>query len=248
MHALPEKETRQTDFAARSNNQIGIGQIRRIERAADCLGRDPLDSRQPAMTLLPLLCASRKLRTAWTISSRPPYATAIVSVIASYCAAAASAELIAAGSDTGRMPSFPMACNRTRFLCMNGCTASAATLASMAAKIPETSIGGRLTFSVENTQSVTAGMPSSAFEDIVKLVGAALVNPKRIVEATLTTVASVPVEDNTDVARHRPRFDLAAQPTFVKPIQSIQEQRPDVARGRYLPLCRFLTIIGSGKS
>jgi hypothetical protein len=44
MHALPEKETRQTDFAARSNNQIGIGQIRRIEIAADCLGRDPLDS------------------------------------------------------------------------------------------------------------------------------------------------------------------------------------------------------------
>src|SRR6266699_3141745 len=43
VYALPEQEPRQADFAARPDDQIGIGQVRRIKMASDGLGRDALD-------------------------------------------------------------------------------------------------------------------------------------------------------------------------------------------------------------
>jgi hypothetical protein len=55
MHALPEQEARQPDFATRSDDQIGIRQICPIEMTSDSLGRNALDHigrRQPFCQLL----------------------------------------------------------------------------------------------------------------------------------------------------------------------------------------------------
>src|SRR5262249_30233929 len=43
VHALPKKETGQADFATRSDDQVGIGQVRCIEMASYSLGCDTLD-------------------------------------------------------------------------------------------------------------------------------------------------------------------------------------------------------------
>src|SRR5262245_6221946 len=43
-HALPKQEARQPDFATRSDDQIGIRQVRRTEMTSDSLGRNALDT------------------------------------------------------------------------------------------------------------------------------------------------------------------------------------------------------------
>src|SRR6266566_112223 len=54
VYALPEQETGQADFAAGSDDQVGIGQVRRIKMASDGLGCDALNHVRQQGSLLRL--------------------------------------------------------------------------------------------------------------------------------------------------------------------------------------------------
>jgi len=63
------------------------------------------------------------------------------------------------------------------------------------------------------------------FEDLIKLVGADIVELSRLGDAERAAVAAVAVEDDADVARHRPAPDLADQPPGVEVIDETEHRR-----------------------
>jgi hypothetical protein len=88
----------------------------------------------------------------------------------------------------------------------------------MAARIPDTSPGDLLRFSVENTLSTPV-------QDVIEFVGAALIDFTRVAEAATASVAAISIQDNANVARQRSSFDLAQQSTLVNPVEKSQQLR-----------------------
>jgi hypothetical protein len=88
----------------------------------------------------------------------------MLSSMPSYSAVARSAAAIAANTGSGSIVRQPMARTRTRRRWIAGSHASAFSLASTDARIPETSAAGRRKLSVEKTHKVTVRMPSSTHQ------------------------------------------------------------------------------------
>src|SRR5436190_9651638 len=62
-------------------------------------------------------------------------------------------------------------------------------------------------------------------QDLVELVGATLIDLAWIAQASLAGMAAISVQDDADVARHRPLRELMKEAALVNPIKGTQEQR-----------------------
>jgi hypothetical protein len=82
-------------------------------------------------------------------------------------------------------------------------------LASIEARIPETSAGGRW------------------FEDLVELIRTEIVDFPRLGNAARAPVPPVAVENDADVARYRPAADLPDQPPAIKIIEKAEHWRQE---------------------
>ena len=77
-------------------------------------------------------------------------------------------------------------------------------------------------------------------QDIVKLLGTTLIDFTWIAQASLASMAAISVQDDANVARHRPLFELIQEPALVNPIKKTQQRRCGRAFVRRLSLRGFL--------
>jgi hypothetical protein len=93
-----------------------------------------------------------------------------------------------------------------------------------------------LRFSVENTHNVTAGYEvRSTSPNIVKLLGATLIDFTWVAQASLAGMAAISIQDDANV-RHRPPFELIEEPALINPIKETERQRRGRAFVRWLSL------------
>ena len=62
-------------------------------------------------------------------------------------------------------------------------------------------------------------------QNIVKLLGATLIDCTWIAHASPASMAAISIQDDANVARHRPLFELTKESALVNPIKKAQEQR-----------------------
>src|SRR5262249_43512449 len=62
-------------------------------------------------------------------------------------------------------------------------------------------------------------------QDIVEPLGATLIDFTWVAQASLASMAAIAIQDDANVARHRPALELIKELALVKPIKKTQEQR-----------------------
>src|SRR6516162_5291620 len=60
---------------------------------------------------------------------------------------------------------------------------------------------------------------------MVKLLGTTLIDLIWVAQASLASMAAISIQDDANVARHRPLFELIKEPALVNPIKKTQGQR-----------------------
>jgi len=73
-------------------------------------------------------------------------------------------------------------------------------------------------------------------QDIVKLLGATLIDFTWVAQASLAGMAAISIQDDANVLRHRPPFELIEEPALINPIKETERQRCGCAFCRWLSL------------
>src|SRR5207253_11443186 len=85
-------------------------------------------------------------------------------------------------------------------------------------------------------------------QNIVKLLRATLIDFTWVAQASLASMAAISIQDDANVARHRPLFELIQEPALVNPIKKTQQRRCGRAFVRRLSLRGVLPGVEPGRS
>src|SRR5262249_60973123 len=66
---------------------------------------------------------------------------------------------------------------------------------------------------------------SAPVQDIVKLLGAPMIDFTWVAQAPLASMAAISIQDDANVARRRLLFELVKEPALVNPVKKTQERR-----------------------
>src|SRR5262249_1040523 len=108
-----------------------------------------------------------------------------------------------------------------------------------------TSRGGQ--FLVSSGGQFFMSPDSAPVQDIVKLLGAPMIDFTWVAQAPLASMAAISIQDDANVARRRLLFELVKEPALVNPVKKTQERRCGGACFRRLSLRGVLPGLELGR-